>query len=79
LKLVEDNNIAWAHSTQNFWQGCDQIAPECAHCHIDRTLIKLGMEPLGEIRRTKTTWGNPVKWQKQAARENVCLRIFTTP
>ena len=35
---MENTNIAWAHDTQNFWVGCDQIAPECAHCYIDREL-----------------------------------------
>ena len=41
---MENSNIAWTHHTQNFWLGCDKIAPECAHCYIDRTLRKMGRE-----------------------------------
>jgi protein gp37 len=80
---VESTNIAWAHNTQNFWVGCDQIAPECAHCYIDRELRKQTepttgekRKPWGEVYRTKT-WGNPAKWQKQAEAEGVCRRVFT--
>ena len=73
---MENSRISWTHHTQNFWLGCDQIAPECAHCYIDRTLIKLGREPWGRVYRTKT-WNNPAKWQQQAEKENVCRRVFT--
>jgi protein gp37 len=81
---MENTRIAWAHNTQNFFVGCDQIAPECAHCYINRELRKQ-TEPTtgekrkswGEVYRTKTTWSNPAKWQKQCAAEGVCRRVFT--
>jgi protein gp37 len=79
---MENTNIAWAHDTQNFWLGCDQIAPECSHCYIDRTLRKYRdstgrrRESWGEIWRTKTQ-KNPAKWQRQAEVQGVCRRVFT--
>jgi hypothetical protein len=27
-RIMENSNIAWTHNTQNFWLGCDKIAPE---------------------------------------------------
>jgi len=37
---MEKSNISWTHNTQNFWVGCDKVAPECAHCYIDREIRK---------------------------------------
>jgi protein gp37 len=73
---MENSNIAWTHNTQNFWLGCNKIAPECAHCYIGRTLRQQGREPWGQLYRTKT-WNNPAKWQKQAEAQGACYRVFT--
>jgi protein gp37 len=73
---MENSGISWTHNTQNFWVGCDQIAPECAHCYIDRSLIKQGREPWGNVYRTKT-WNDPYRWEKECRRENYAIRVFT--
>jgi len=73
---MENSNIAWTHNTQNFWLGCDKIAPECAHCYIGRVLQRQGREPWGQLYRTKT-WSNPAKWQREAEAKGICLRVFT--
>lgn len=73
---MENSNIAWTHNTQNFWLGCDKIAPECAHCYIGRVLQRQGREPWGQLYRTKT-WDNPWKWQREAEAKGICLRVFT--
>lgn len=52
------------------------IAPECAHCYIGRVLRRQGREPWGQLYRS-TTWGNPNKWEAEAAANRVCFRIFT--
>jgi len=74
--MSENTGISWAHHTQNFWVGCDKVAPECAHCYIDRMLVRQGRKPWGEIYRTKT-WNAPVIWQKQAATLRQNRRVFT--
>jgi protein gp37 len=74
--LMENSNIAWTHHTQNFWLGCDKIAPECAHCYIARTLRQQRREPWGHLYRTKT-WDIPLRWQRQAEAKNICYRVFT--
>ena len=73
---MENTGISWAHNTQNFWVGCDKIAPECAHCYIDRVLQKQGREPWGEVYRTQT-WGAPSKWEVDCAIHNYAKRVFT--
>jgi len=73
---MENSHISWTHHTQNFWLGCDKIAPECAHCYIGRTLRRQGREPWGHLYRT-TLWRNPLKWEAQAAERRVCFRVFT--
>lgn len=75
--MGESSNIAWTHSTWNPWLGCDKIAPECAKCYIDRILRKMGRVPWGELLRAKSTWGNPRMWERKAALENKCRRVFT--
>ena len=63
--------------TMNFWMGCDKIAPECAHCYIDRVMQKMHREPWGQLYRARTTWGDPAKWQIKAEHEGLCYRVFT--
>lgn len=45
--------ISWTHNTFNPWVGCDKIAPECAHCYIDR-----------EIRKQKDWQSSQMDWKK---------------
>ena len=37
---MENSGISWTHNTQNFWVGCDKIAPGCGHCYIYREIRK---------------------------------------
>lgn len=79
--MSENTGISWAHNTQNFWVGCDKVAPECAHCYIDRIIRKqqdggVFRKPWGEIYRTQT-WRDPIKWQVEAQHAGHCLRVFT--
>jgi protein gp37 len=74
---MENSNIAWTHHTQNFWLGCDKVAPECAHCYIDRTLRKMGRDSWGKLYRAVSTWKNPDKWEAEAASKGCCYRVFT--
>jgi protein gp37 len=76
FRLMENSRIAWTHHTENFWLGCDMIAPECAHCYIGRVLRRQHREPWGKLYCSKT-WRNPDKWEAGAAANRECLRIFT--
>jgi protein gp37 len=73
---MENTGISWAHNTQNFWVGCDKIAPECAKCYISRDLRKQGREAWGKLYLTQT-WSDPFRWQSGAARAENYRRVFT--
>jgi protein gp37 len=75
--MAETSRISWTHGTQNFWLGCEKIAPECAHCYIDRILRRQGREPWGQLYRAKSTWMQPFKWERDCMKAGVCRRIFT--
>ncbi len=81
---MKNSNISWTHNTQNFWVGCDKVAPECAKCYIGREIRKQAdwqnamsavRQPWGEVYLTKT-WRDPYKWQTELS-SNVFKRIFT--
>jgi protein gp37 len=71
-----NTGISWAHHSQNFWAGCDKVSPECAHCYIDRILVKQGRKPWGEIYKT-ATWDQPLKWNQEAEKARAVERVFT--
>lgn len=80
-----NSGISWTHNTWNPWMGCVKIAPECAHCYIDRTIARMKnpatseyREPWGEIFRTSPgNWQNPLRWEKKAAARGKAIRVFT--
>ena len=63
-------------ATWNPWVGCDKVDSLCSHCYIDRSLIRQGREPWGEVYRTKT-WDDPSRWQKRVEKNREAWRVFT--
>lgn len=88
---MKDSHISWTHHTFNPWVGCDKIAPECAHCYIDREIrkqvdwqspVKVGgtapqRKSWGEVYLTKT-WEDPHRWQSEL-QKIMQSRTFTDP
>jgi protein gp37 len=75
--MAENSKIGWTDHTQNFWQGCHKVSPECKHCYIDGILRRQGREPFAGPIRTTSTWGDPYRWEREAIATNRRLRIFT--
>ena len=73
---MENSGISWTHNTQNFWVGCDKVAPECKNCYISRILSKQGREPWGEVYRTQT-WDDPWEWEAKCVVKHYAKRVFT--
>jgi len=79
--MAEKSLISWTHGTWNPWVGCDKIAPECAHCYINREIRKQSdwqtdgspRKPWGELYLTKT-WGDPYKWQNEINQHDMLIR-----
>lgn len=67
--------IGWTDKTWNPWRGCTKISPGCAHCYMFTEQRRYGRDP-EVVTRTKT-WGDPLKWQREAQRSGVVYRVFT--
>ena len=61
--------------TWNPWRGCQKISPGCLNCYMFRQQRAYGRDPV-EVVRTKT-WGEPIKWQKAAAKAGRTELVFT--
>lgn len=76
--MAENSGIEWTTHTFNPWTGCTKISPACDNCYAEGWAKRSGhveWGPHGARRRTKT-WGNPVKWNKQAAEAGTRPRVF---
>lgn len=73
--MGESTIIAWTDRTWNPWRGCTQISPGCAHCYMFTAQRRYGHDPEVVV-RTKT-WGDPIKWQREAAAKGITERVFT--
>jgi protein gp37 len=55
----------YAHSANwNPWEGCRRFSEACKHCFIFPSLYG---RDTSVVRRCTSTWGDPLKWQKEAA------------
>ena len=62
---MRTTHIGWTLRSWNPWYGCKRVSPGCKKCYcLERTMKRLGV-PLGEIRRSKTTFYNPLKWERK--------------
>ena len=73
--MSESTIIAWTTRTWNPWRGCTKISPGCKNCYMFTAQERYGRNPK-EVVRTKT-WGDPVKWQRQAAAAGETEMVFT--
>ncbi|RKZ06954.1 hypothetical protein DRQ25_12750, partial [Candidatus Fermentibacteria bacterium] len=62
--MAEKSGIAWTQATWNPWMGCEHLSPGCDHCYMFREMRRYGKWDPEFVRRTKTTFNNPVKWKE---------------
>jgi len=62
--MSENTKIEWADHTFNPWIGCMAISPGCTNCYAAEWAERYGKDFAART-RTKT-WGDPVKWNKNA-------------
>lgn len=77
--MAENSGIEWTHHTFNPWIGCQKVSAACDFCYAEVWDNRFGGERWGpHAARTRTkTWGNPIKWQKQAVAKGKRYRVFT--
>jgi protein gp37 len=73
--LSDSTIIAWTEHTWNPWRGCDKISPGCAHCYMFTAQERYGQDPTKVLRTS--TWGKPLKWEREAAAANRRALVFT--
>lgn len=79
--MAENSGIEWTTHTFNPWIGCTKVSPACDHCYAEawdaRGLQGVPKRWGPHADRTITkTWGNPRKWQKEAAASGSRPRVF---
>jgi len=72
--------IAWTDRTFNAWWGCVKISPGCKNCYADALSRRYGHDVWGpgKPRRTfgEKHWSEPLKWDREAEKSGVPLRVF---
>ncbi|AOF96843.1 phage Gp37/Gp68 family protein [Sphingobium sp. RAC03] len=78
--MAENTKIEWAHHTFNGWIGCTKVGPGCDNCYAaDLAQARLGVPwGAGQPRRhtAASTWEQPRRWNRRAAKERVRYRVF---
>jgi len=69
--------IAWAHHTENFWWGCNEVSKECQGCYAKDIMTDKGRD-FHIVRRTgDEQWRKPFRLNQLAAAEGKCALVFT--
>ena len=54
------NPIGWCHFTVNFWWGCVEVSPACAHCYARQLAMMWS--------KGRATWGKDgLRWIRTEA------------
>ena len=80
--MGKNSKIEWTDHTFNPWVGCQKVSAGCANCYAERFMTRKprwvnawGLPETSERLRTKT-WGNPARWNWQAAVEGKRFKVF---
>lgn len=79
--MTANTKIEWADHTFNPWIGCTKVSPGCDHCYAEadfdkrRHVVQWGQ---GQARKrtAPSTWAQPLKWNREAARLGIRYRVF---
>jgi len=82
-----ETEISWTDHTFNPWWGCVKVSPACDRCYAETFSKRVGFAESGSKfpiwgkqagRRffAGSHWSEPLKWDKNAAKEGVRKRVF---
>lgn len=78
--MGENSKIEWTDHTFNPWIGCTKVGAPCDNCYAEALVKRYGWAtwgPHGERKRTsQSTWNNPIKWARAAAKAGVRRKLF---
>jgi protein gp37 len=61
--MGKNSAIEWTDATYNPWMGCAKVSTGCKNCYMFRDQKRFGHDPT-ELRRSKTTFRDPLKWKE---------------
>ena len=61
--MAKESAIEWTDATWNPWMGCTKVSAGCQNCYMFREQKRYGHDPT-KIRRSKTTFRDPLKWKE---------------
>ena len=80
--MGQNTKIQWCDHTFNPWRGCTKVSPGCKNCYAERMSLRNpkvlgiwgpdGTRPIA----SSSMWGEPEKWDSDAEREGVRMRVF---
>ena len=75
---MRKTNITSCDHTQNFWVRCNRVSDGCKHCYMEPGMKRTGEKrPFRGPRRTTSTWSDPFKFNRMAAKDKRRHRVFT--
>lgn len=78
--MGKNSKIEWTHHTFNPWWGCVRVSPACKHCYAESWARRVGSNVWGVAADRRffgeKHWAEPIKWNNEAAREGMRLRVF---
>lgn len=82
--MAENSIIAWTHNTANAWIGCTKKSDGCKNCYAETLVVnRMGEKglwgPVGTAGRRRTggaNWAKFRRWNKQAEKAGVSMRVF---
>lgn len=77
--MAIESAISWTDATFNPWIGCTKVSPACDRCYAARDNERRKWVDgwgVGVPRRRTKTWGDPLKWNRQAAITGYRTRVF---
>ena len=74
-----NTGIAWCDVTTNLWWGCSKVHTGCKNCYAETLSKRFGDDIWGEKnprKQIKSAFNDLDKYQKQAEKANVKVKVF---
>ena len=78
--MGKNSKIEWTNHTFNPWWGCTKVSGACKHCYAEAWSKRVGQNVWGPKANRRVFgdkhWGEPLKWNKEAVKKGLRLRVF---
>lgn len=78
--MGKNSKIEWTNHTFNPWWGCTKVSAACKHCYAEAWSKRVGQNVWGPKADRRVFgdkhWGEPLKWNKEAVKKGLRLRVF---